>query len=478
MNFLRSIIADARPRQPMFESSNSPSALSAAKAQVAHGDVIQGQAAADSREDTFAVTNRLSRMDAHNQPHRSSETLFGYEPVASGPTCHEEVNGSFSKSQNEVAMVYGRASELNDDTIRSAALSVSIPNGAGGHPQGYETGLPLNEMTGPNADSRPQTDLNPEKIRPISGHRGQETESTFNPDPTENSSGESWQGSERESQPAGVVSRTGLSGAAWSQPETKVDFIVEEEKYGPANANNVQPSDGLSEGAGNAVFSPSAMGEQDKEEGYLDNEELSGKASITAEVSQLTDSPKTIGNRQYSVPLPTEIHRPESAEKIVHQAGRSLHKSTATLQVQSEAVTKNSFGQGKADTRNISEKKETAALHNTVNDILTNDMDSGPLPRSSAAEAGPEKILTKVAAQAQPTSVQAQMPNNNPISHNNVRHTPKTAYGTSIAAPKAPEVRIGQIDVFIEAPHRSHIRRPSSPPASPSLASRHYLRRL
>jgi hypothetical protein len=462
----------------MFESLNSPSALSGAKPQVAHGDVIQGQAAFDSREDTSALTNRLSRMDAHNRPHRSSKTLSGYEPVGSGPTYHEEVNGSSSKSQNEVGMVYGATSGLNDDTNTSAALSVNIPNGAGGYPQGYETSLPLNEMAGPNADFRPQADLNPEKSRPVSAHRGQEAESIFNPDPTENSSDESWQGSGRESQPAGVVSRTGLSGAALPQPETKIDFIVEQEKYEPANVNSVQPSDGLSEGAGNAVFSPRAMGEQDKEEGYLDVEELSGKVSIPAEVSQLTDSPKTIGNRQYSATLPTETHRSEPTEKIDPQGERSLHNSTAALLAQSKAVTKDSFGQGKAVTRNISEKKETAPLRNIVNDILTNDMDSGPLPRSSAAEAGPEKNLTKIAARAQPTPAQTQRLNNNPISDNNVRHTPKTAYGTSVTAPKAPEVRIGQIDVFIEAPHRSPNRRPSPPPASPSLASRHYLRRL
>jgi hypothetical protein len=417
-------------------------------------------------------------MDAYSRPDRPSSTLSGYEPVASGPTHREAVNGSFSELQNEAGIVHGTAAEANDGADTSGALSVNRPNGEGGNPQWQAIALPLNEMTWPNADAWPQTDSSPEKSRPISGHREQERESAFNLDPVENSSDEGWEGSERESQHAGEVLKTRLSGAALPQPETKVHFVVEEEKYDPASTNRREPSDALSESAGNAVISPIAMGAPDKKDGYVNEAELSGKVSVQAEFSQRTDSPKTVDNRQYPAPMPTERYRPEPVEKTAHQAGRPLHKSTAASQVQSEAVTKGSFAQGKAVAGNIAERKATAALHNTVDDILTNDMDLGPLSQSSVAEAGQEKVLTKVAAQAQPTSVQASVLHSNPISHNNVRHTAKAAYGASVDASKVPEVKIGQVDVFIEAPQSSDKRGTSSSRPSLSLSSRHYLRRL
>jgi hypothetical protein len=46
------------------------------------------------------------------------------------------------------------------------------------------------------------------------------------------------------------------------------------------------------------------------------------------------------------------------------------------------------------------------------------------------------------------------------------------------AAPKSPEVKIGQVDVFFEAPRRGDRRGASPARPSVSLASRFYLRRL
>ena len=113
----------------------------------------------------------------------------------------------------------------------------------------------------------------------------------------------------------------------------------------------------------------------------------------------------------------------------------------------SEVLTKGSLPQGKAVTGNITERKETAALHNTVNDILTNDMDLGSLSPSSVAEAGPEKAVAKVAAQARPASVQASVLHRNPISDNNGRHTAKAAYGASVDASKITHKKTFRVNI-------------------------------
>lgn len=104
--------------------------------------------------------------------------------------------------------------------------------------------------------------------------------------------------------------------------------------------------------------------------------------------------------------------------------------------------------------------------------ILDEVPDRDFVSRASTFKIDAEKVPDQIRTQAQ--SVAAQMLSNKHISRLADRPVTKPA-STDIA--RAPEVKIGQVDVFVEAVRRPHTRGASPARPSPLLASRHYLRR-
>jgi len=94
---------------------------------------------------------------------------------------------------------------------------------------------------------------------------------------------------------------------------------------------------------------------------------------------------------------------------------------------------------------------------------------SQPLPQ----QLPPTKAASDEAmARSEPTAIRARAVQNTAMPRQSDRSQ------TTHAVPKTPEVKIGQVDVFFEAPRRADRRGASPARPSVSLASRFYLRRL
>ena len=88
------------------------------------------------------------------------------------------------------------------------------------------------------------------------------------------------------------------------------------------------------------------------------------------------------------------------------------------------------------------------------------------------------EVSKALISKTQPAVVKPQVILSEPVSHGGVRHAEKSPGRIFIESPGGPEVRIGQVDVFIEGPRRQEGRRTSQSRPSPSMSSRNYLRRL
>lgn len=112
---------------------------------------------------------------------------------------------------------------------------------------------------------------------------------------------------------------------------------------------------------------------------------------------------------------------------------------------------------------------------NTINEV--NDKQSDVLMQMQRLKAEQAELHSELNAQPSAAAVQAQVIDNYSIANNPLRHIENNHVNSSEAPAKSAEVKIGQVDVFIEPPHRSDSRQTSVSRPSLSLASRHYLRR-
>ena len=141
------------------------------------------------------------------------------------------------------------------------------------------------------------------------------------------------------------------------------------------------------------------------------------------------------------------------------------------------------------DSKTLSEKTLTKASHQqqavlpekkNLVQIAAERLDTMPVNKTIPdTSRSPQKTsLSNVAAQIKPAAAPAKVLENNFSTGNHARAGAKNIYAAPVDRPKTPEVKIGQVDVFIEAPQRRDVSRASSLCPSPSLSSRHYLRRL
>jgi len=205
---------------------------------------------------------------------------------------------------------------------------------------------------------------------------------------------------------------------------------------------------------------------------------MSGPVPAPAEFTRRADSPHSIDNRRHPEAMAIASDRPGPVAGSTQHAGRPSRSAAPAEPVLPAVVSDDSSTPGQAAAESTAAAKAAAAPDSPVKPAKARDKDPGPLPQLSASEAKREKTSTRIAPQARTASIRANVLPGNPRSHNPVQPTAGAARGTSLGASAAPQVKIGQVDVFIETAHRSNKPRPSSPPASHSLASRHYLRRL
>lgn len=113
---------------------------------------------------------------------------------------------------------------------------------------------------------------------------------------------------------------------------------------------------------------------------------------------------------------------------------------------------------------------------NSINEI--NDQQSDVLMQMQRLKAEQAELHSELNVQPSAAAVQAQVIDNYSIVNSQLRNIANNNVTSSTEPAKSAEVKIGQVDVFIEPPHRSESRHAPASRPSLSLASRHYLRRL
>jgi len=222
-----------------------------------------------------------------------------------------------------------------------------------------------------------------------------------------------------------------------------------------------------------AATPPNAVDASGKTGGLVN----AAEPSVPAQFHQQTLPSQLLGSRLFPDTMPAESRRRGPEKNSAHPAGRQPRQSADASQVMPEAVFNESFPAVHAASANAAARK-AAAPGKPLDGMLSHDGGPSPLQRSPAAEAANKNDSTRSAAQPQPDPVQASVLPLTPFAGRHAGAAAKAVRRPSTERFKAPGVRIGQVDVFIEAPQRSVKSRPSSPPASLSLASRNYLRRL
>jgi hypothetical protein len=317
-----------------------------------------------------------------------------------------------------------------------------------------------------------------ETSRPADGHDKLEHGPAVSLGPVENSEQADWDLSEQESQPGGEAAGSRPSGMVLAQLETEGQFAAVTEKAGPENADGGRSTEVPAQGGDRDVSSPAEPADPAKPDADVTGVVMSGPVPAPAEFPRRADSPKFIDTRRHPATLAIESDRPTPVASSTQQAGRPHRPVTPAAPVLPAAVSDDSPTPGQAVAESIAAAKVPAAADRPVNPVMAQDPDPGALPQSSVTEALRDKASTRIVPQAETAFIRANVLPGNPMSHSPGQPTARPARKTPIDALPAPQVKIGQVDVFIEAPHRSNKPRPSSPPASHSLASRHYLRRL
>lgn len=115
-------------------------------------------------------------------------------------------------------------------------------------------------------------------------------------------------------------------------------------------------------------------------------------------------------------------------------------------------------------------------VENSINEI--HDQQADVLMQMKRTKAEQAELHSEINEQASTAAVWAQVIDNYSIVNNQLRNNANSTVNVSTAPARQAEVKIGQVDVFIEPPHRSESRHASTSRPSPSMASRYYLRRL
>jgi hypothetical protein len=239
MSFLRSVIADARPRRPRLASGNRPAAPGRAEPPIAsaRGDIFPSRPAADRLSGNDPATHRLTPMAGPGRLEGSRAASADYAPAARHPAESDAVHDSPAASGPENGIDCEPAPDTTGGPAAGGALSVNGPDEAGGPRQGPKTVLSSIEITRSDAGVRPEMNSSLETSRPADGHDKLEHGPAVSLGPVENSEQADWDLSEQESQPGGEAAGSRPSGMVLAQLETEGQFAAVTEKAGPENAD-------------------------------------------------------------------------------------------------------------------------------------------------------------------------------------------------------------------------------------------------
>lgn len=195
---------------------------------------------------------------------------------------------------------------------------------------------------------------------------------------------------------------------------------------------------------------------------------LTSEKKVSGSMQDAHDIDEGIGAAQHE-------NIPGYPEKITDQ--RELYQPPVTSEVPDKDQSQDSDNKGNNYDRRkkiFYENHDVKPVAGTIEEKKSNAPAGN---RHQDIKADKAKDSTKVIPRVQPPMAQPLSVKNEPLSRGVTRQDEKDRRVTYINSPAAPEVKIGQVDVFIEAPHKAKTHKSPARRPSPSLSSRYYLRR-
>jgi hypothetical protein len=214
------------------------------------------------------------------------------------------------------------------------------------------------------------------------------------------------------------------------------------------------------------------------------NDPTRGDATPPADDSVETEFPAPVGysnvkgSRRITAQSPDSDNGSFSLGADAPEHERPSRNATATVPASVKADNTVPTPPSKPGADNQPARKEIESSSGPAHDAKGNATNQKSPPTSVVSGAALQSALTGFAAQTNAAPAQAQVLSKQPDSRHYDRSMANIAPAASRDVVGTPEVKIGRVDVFVEDPGRSKVREPGAARPSPSLASRHYLRRL
>lgn len=469
MGLFRSVIADARSAQPARASGDK---LSAIAEKTVHGSLGGGLPISHEKKGFGTVPNHPNTM---NEPRQSSSSI-GHNFASSESFRHGgagELNTNFL-SADHTGFTTGVEGVSHDPSSRGANKSSSgrektiapyvAYRSANETLQETATTFPTAGLSKENQlasipDFQPET-TGSDAVRnlDISTHE-QDKKAGAISDPDAKALFERTADSEGISGVSSGVLAGSELGMFSPTSEYQDQVSVEADKTDLARSAEEEFSFRSTERTTSARLTAIAIDDLNKKEPYRDAAISLEQTVDKAKTSQPENYLYTDKEWQYSPHSQQHSAAQESAENTASGADQLVANRSRSQQ--DELSLNNNAHK---DSKNLSERKNHSAVEVPVPEFYS---------RASAFKIDADKALSDIRTQVQ--SVDAQMLPNQLMSRHADRPIKKSAL-TDIS--RAPEVKIGQVDVFVEAAQRPHARGTSPTRPSLSLASRHYLRRF
>jgi hypothetical protein len=500
MGFLSSVIADARPARSVTNSSqrsnSAADAGSAARFMETSGPLTSGAVAVQENRphEANAVVDAggpgaragadPGRVESSASMHDASPSRLPIDsvakngPIEPGPDRSGELYQPVGENRPAIDALPA-APESNDDADRVVVSPLPRPNAPEIGPVEQESTLPMDEAPRFQEEVSSEMEPTPHSTELFEETSNRESEQSFEPisidtdptraqddrlpipdkltqadalnlDPIDNSSDDGQPGLAEEVRPAEMKLASKPAAEAFPTPETKLEPVSAKEKQDSTvtvdrNSVGIPP-----EKPKGKALSAKAPGRQLEAVRHDHDAASSARVSVKAETSRPIISSDTASKPPQSGQLtPEPVSQLQRADQD-YKESRLVPNST--------------------DAEQLSVAK--TGQDNVINKVVPR---AQPVARSPARAQSNSVQASPLTAQAQATAPPVRAQHRDSVSRNNIGHNTNIAF---TPPPRTPEVKIGQVDVFIEAPHRPASPGPTASRPSPSLASRHYLRRL
>ncbi len=500
MSFLRSVIADARPRKPMLESSDGPSALTGWKTRGLDGDAFKAEEKSPSAADkTSCLSKSLSiRESASDFNMGDAPTFQADNPVNQGI----QDFGSNVEPESPLSAPVDKSGPIPDEEssthLGTGNLPDREPDSEGGKASITERDMPqlpagtiipdsrMNSPKGPDNDSSIASPETHGAQNRAFGH--EETEPLSSPASIKDMPGKELTDNDGNSS-LQAVEGTGQLGVGETMPSAaEGNTPAQGEVVGVTAADNRHHSE-------SSIKDPETLTIQADATQTIDL--TSPESSRRIESSVLEASGQVSGQAS----MPDNSAGGNEVEKALADGGKARQVSPS---VDKQADMKSLSNQ--EDIPRLQKPDEAKGVVRDVQLIsrramamdshISSDMELASVPQSagkkvstsaSSPGSGPSKPGSPVQHIARPArpSVSPEALRSVPARPFHADLMPKDGDSFHSRAPlrspekkhEAPKVQIGQIDVIIEAAAQPATK-PAPAPSLVDLASRHYLRRL